>query len=346
MKILFLSFSSLKFTEATPLVEPLGGTESAICYLAGALRERGHEVDIQTTVMPDNVYDVVIIANAPQAIQHARHWYPAAKIILWNHMLPDQAAMKDIQSYDFRFDQIVFVSEKQRSMYSTGGAVLPNAIAPCFENLYRSADEILADKECRGAYTSTPFRGLEHLRGIQEIPIDVYSSMRVYQTADDDYAAMFNALSHNPTLRMRGSLSQPALAHALRRCAFLVYPCTFQECHSIAILEAQAAGLMVITTDKAMAFDGYSCIMSSVDDLREVLAMNVARYKDNPRRFAEEQFEQVKHINENYTWAKRAEEWEAMLNGLLKSNEAWKNEGERSRGFIAREEAIMKVGQS
>ena len=40
MKILFVNLSGLRFTVATPDQEPLGGTKSALCYLARVSGEK------------------------------------------------------------------------------------------------------------------------------------------------------------------------------------------------------------------------------------------------------------------------------------------------------------------
>lgn len=321
-----MSFSGLRFDILTPFHQPLGGTESAICYLAAALRLRNHDVDIATNKIPDDdkMYDVVIVASAPAHVDSVRAKYKDAKIVLWNHMTPDQEPMKRFHEQRGKFDECVYVSAGQRDSFTkldpirfdstvSDGPVIGNAISPFFENMYKDAEHILSDKECRGAYTSTPYRGLDLLKEIQEIPIDVYSSMAVYQKSDNEFSSMYEDLSHNPALKFHGSLAQPALARALRKAAFLVYPCTFQECHSIAILEAQAAGLMVITTQKAMKFEGHACVVSSVEDIPMVLRLNIERYKADTKGFAKEQFDQVKFINDNYTWAQRAVEWENLL---------------------------------
>src|SRR3984957_11127280 len=212
MKILFVSCSSLVFNEQTPLHEPLGGTESAICYLSAALRQRGHETTICNRCMPtDQAFDFIILTNGPVFVPSVDCIFSSSKLILWNHMLPNQPSMSKLGAAKDRIDAFVYVSEKQREMFYElpwwnlpDGHVIGNAIAPCFENMYGSVDQILDEKECRGAYTSTPFRGLEHLADLREIPIDVYSSMRVYQGNDDPFAVTFDRLLHNPAIKMHG----------------------------------------------------------------------------------------------------------------------------------------------
>src|SRR5215469_134900 len=54
-----------------------------------------------------------------------------------------------------------------------------------------------------------------------------------------------------PGVCWRGSLSKSALARELRSAAVMVYPSSFKETFCLAIAEAQAAGLAVVTSDKA-----------------------------------------------------------------------------------------------
>jgi glycosyltransferase involved in cell wall biosynthesis len=54
-----------------------------------------------------------------------------------------------------------------------------------------------------------------------------------------------------PGVCWRGAVSKSALAHELRSAAVMAYPCTFKETFCLAVAEAQAAGLPVVTSDKA-----------------------------------------------------------------------------------------------
>jgi glycosyltransferase involved in cell wall biosynthesis len=55
----------------------------------------------------------------------------------------------------------------------------------------------------------------------------------------------------HPGVVWRGTLGKAELAHELRSAALLAYPCTLKETFCTAVAEAQAAGLPVVTTDRA-----------------------------------------------------------------------------------------------
>lgn len=352
MKILFLCLSNLKFNIHTPRSEPLGGTESAVSYLAPELSKLGHAVSLMANTLPQTIEgvwhhpvnedllkidpDVVVLVSAPQAAPGVKKAAPNAKIILWNHMQPDQPAMAHMFQPEYRkaIDHIVYVSESQRLAFvnqaphsplaqagvSIGGSdttVIGNAIAPCFENMFKSSLEILEYKKCKGVYTSTPYRGLAILGKLQELPIEVYSSMRVYQGDDQIFSTMYESLKNNECLKLNGSVSQKDLARHLREIAFLVYPSIFTECHSIAILEAMAAGLKVITTDMASPktefIDSMSATSGTFDDYTKMLRDNINLFRSNPEAWSEKMYQQVQYINAEYTWKKKALHWDGYL---------------------------------
>jgi glycosyltransferase involved in cell wall biosynthesis len=57
--------------------------------------------------------------------------------------------------------------------------------------------------------------------------------------------------SSHPGVVWRGTLGKAELAYELRSAAVLAYPCTLKETFCTAVAEAQAAGLPVVTTDRA-----------------------------------------------------------------------------------------------
>ena len=176
------------------------------------------------------------------------------------------------------------------------------------------------------SYTSTPFRGLDVLihvfpevrREFADAELQVFSSMKVYQQDEpgDGYEPIYNWCRQTTGVRYVGSVPQPRLAEELKSATILAYPNTFPETSCIAVMEAMAAGLLVVTSDlgalpeTTMGFGrlvapaadqaGMTGFMERfVDRLKGVLRDRAAA----PTEFAAGRFEQVEAINTRCTWA-------------------------------------------
>jgi len=220
MKLVFLDNIDIDYTVDTPYQAPLGGSQSALCYLAEALVQQGHEVllvnhsatsgmsrgvsvfsfedDFSPAFAP--VPDAAIILNrAGWAGQIKPLLDPATRMVLWMQHADDQPAAQGLQDASERahYDGFAFVSEWQRrrfvEAFGIDGArcgVMRNAIGPRFADLFAGAESIASIKTWPPvlAYTSTPFRGLDVLLNVfpsirarrQGVRLKVYSSMSVY----------------------------------------------------------------------------------------------------------------------------------------------------------------------
>ena len=361
MKILFLNFAGLRFNVATPDNEPLGGTESSVCYLARQLAINGHDVTLiarlpenspgaimgirhfpVVTIKDQNFFttekfDVLVTCNTPIVAPHLRQMSPHSFNLTWVHMAPDQQAVQELGDRDVlrSMDGIIYVSEWQKTEtekkfgINKESCVIGNGLTPAFENMFASSQELLKIKENRAAYTSTPYRGLLPLLNVmdgmrQETELDVFSSMRVYQRDDDDYAELYRRAAQNPRIHCHGAITQAALAQRLRRAAFLAYPCVFAETYCLAALEAMAAGMKVIST-RLGALEattmGYADLIpvgtASGDDLvpafRKAMEKNIAEFQAHSEAWAEKMFEQASAVNRECSWAVRAKIWEKRL---------------------------------
>jgi glycosyltransferase involved in cell wall biosynthesis len=371
MNIAFVDSIGWDYDVSTPYERPLGGSQSALAYLAAEVARRGSRVTLYsgtsrpgevmgvTCVSTQNIpggslgqpFDAFIVLNGPGELgaQLRPHLAPTTPLVLWTQHAADQPAMQHLHQDEARqaWDAIACVSEWHRATmighYRLDPArvfVLRNAIAPCFEGLFSSRDELAQAKGSRPvlSYTSTPFRGLNVLihvfpevhREFSTAELHVFSSMKVYQQeeAGDAHAPLYHQCRHMPGVRYVGSLPQPRLAEELKPASILAYPNTFAETSCIAVMEAMAAGLLVVTTDLGALPEttmGFGALVSPgagpagitgfvqgfLDRLKSALRDRAA----DPPGFAAARFEQVQAINTACTWRARAVAWEEAIQG-------------------------------
>lgn len=362
MRICFLNPGGLAYHADTPLHAPLGGSESALCYLALELADRGHSVGIVTahpetrtakdvTGYPDAELaqgllgrlqpDVVVLCNGPGGLPEAMQECPDAVRLLWMHHLPNQPAAQSLPSYKEHLHQIVFVSHWQQQQFikhqglsQDKTTVMINAIAPAFEYLFADRNDFIRAKTGPPtlAYTSHPGRGLEVLLAIfplihQEFPsvrLQIFSSEATYQQSpeQDAYQALYERCRVMPGVTYHGSLSQPALANAMRSVHLLTYPNTFAETGSIAVLEAMSVGCSVISTDQGALQEmssGWAHLLppDPVDTFVERFATavidNLKSWVDNPVETLKHLYQQRDQVRTRVSWEPRAWQWESLF---------------------------------
>jgi glycosyltransferase involved in cell wall biosynthesis len=220
MRIAFVDFVPWDYTPLTPDVAPLGGTQSAVCYLARQLAADGLRVSLLNgasrpglvagvSVVPLSTAaaeralaecQVAVLVSTAQAVRKVKGLLPSGTpLVLWTQHAADQPAMRPLAEPEVSdlIDRFVFVSQWQQAGYlrdfGLAGErcqVLRNAVGPAFAGLFADGAAALAAKRSppRLAYTSTPFRGLDTLLDVfptirDRVPgltLEVYSSMQVY----------------------------------------------------------------------------------------------------------------------------------------------------------------------
>jgi glycosyltransferase involved in cell wall biosynthesis len=374
MNWVFLDFSKWDYDVATPLSRPLGGSHSALCYLAIELARAGHPVTVANGLkeprevngvrcMPlDNLTTevfvpadtIVIVLNGPGDIARQLQPLPVRRpLILWTqhaHDQPAMAALRDPVNVSM-WDHLVCISDWQKGMFEREFGipadkikVLRNAVSPVFQNLFRDGTDLAEAKSgsLRLAYTSTPFRGLELLttcfppifRRHPHCQLDVFSSMQVYgqAAAEDPFQSLYNQLRSTPGIVYRGSVSQTELARQLVQTSVLAYPNTFAETSCIAVMEALAAGLLVVTSDLGALPEtcaGFARLVPPVGPGRgvEPFVIDFARTLDqtlfeleaNRPAVMQRLFDQSQAINRTCTWSTRAREWLQLAQSWVSS---------------------------
>jgi len=167
LHIAFVDFIAWDYTIETAYQRPLGGSQSALCYLAEQLALRGHEVQLINNAAVPGVsrgvvclplakarpevwrgFDAVVMLNAvKQGLAIRPLLRPDAKLIAWLQHADDQPAVRGLANAEFReaFDRFAFVSQWQRGRFqevfgvpAERSRVMRNAIGPAFRGLVRS----------------------------------------------------------------------------------------------------------------------------------------------------------------------------------------------------------------
>lgn len=219
MKLAFLEPMPWGYDTVTPLYRPLGGSQSALCYLAAELVRQGHEVSILNEVSEPGLdangvhilpraqatsdsalmkrFDVIVVSNLAigEMLRNALGF--RVPLVLWTGHAPDQGAVESLSRLEEReaWHGYAFVSNWQASAYQRAFSipsdkiqVLHNGIAPAFASAPLCEPWFVQGRDPVLAYTSTPFRGLTWLldafpairEAFPNARLRVFSSMAVY----------------------------------------------------------------------------------------------------------------------------------------------------------------------
>ncbi|WP_052710047.1 glycosyltransferase [Azospirillum thiophilum] len=368
VKIAFIDPAKGDYTPETPRHQPLGGSQSALCYLGEVLAAAGHPVTVingtRTAVTVRGVrclpiasvsledlraFDVVVVLNGCERellLRLRTKLGGECKLILWTQHAVDQPAVADLAEVEVRdcLDGIAFVSQWQMEGYLKAFTIDParcrvmrNGIAPAFAGLFGPDEDVLAAKPWPPVltYTSTPFRGLDVLldsfplirAAIPGTRLRVCSSLEAYQVSGerDPYTTLYQRCRETEGVEYLGGLGQVALAGVLREATCLAYLNRFAETSCIAVLEALAAGCLVVSSRLGALPEsgaGFARLIPVPDNPQE-----------HARRYAEAAVAaltdlrkgsgaglrlraQVDHANAETSWAVRAQGWIAWLEDL------------------------------
>lgn len=267
MKIIFTPLLAGKpWNGRTLTTEPLGGSESAVGFLARALALRGHQVIVYTHHNEQGVFDGVEYRNAYWLRDLHRDVCDVHISSRWPDMLstmpPDRVGQRILWVHDLgnqvlQGDKIVFLSQYHISQYPIDG----EAAKKCFVvgngvNLgdflgYKPLEERDGNVML---WTSNPDRGL-HVAGriLQELrqrwpelTLHLFGRAAVYGWGQEAELPYYPRDEDRDGIVLHEPVSKAALAQVLKTAWCLFYPTTWPETYCIATLEAQAAGTPVI----------------------------------------------------------------------------------------------------
>jgi tetratricopeptide (TPR) repeat protein len=285
LTIFFCQPRSIHYDARTPQTRGLGGTESAVIYLAEALARRGHHVVVLNNCEEPGVFDGVeyarwetltarCLTGRPDVLVGVRFWQTIGALrlaplqIFWTgdacnqpyvEHLGDRQARAEIDFFMLQSDwqAETFQSHHDVPAWRIVRTKLGSA-ASMFEPGTQSARPLARAR--RMAYTSTPFRGLDVLLDLfpriraacPDATLDIFSSMQVYGMSPGEDHSQFRAVyrkARQPGVTLVGSLPQMELAARLADSRILAYPNHYSETFCIAAIEAQAAGCVAVTSE-------------------------------------------------------------------------------------------------
>lgn len=303
MYIAFFDAADIDYNADTPLTQPLGGSQSALCYLARALSQLGHQVSlVNRTASPGRyggvqsfgvtdeglrclqISEIVIVQSSAMGQKLRKDLQIKCPIVLWTQHACDQPSIQPLQdSQELNaWNGFAFGSEWNLDQYVWHFGVRPdrarvfhNGISPAFALQAETAPWFETGAAPVLAYTSTPFRGLDILlaafpairAAIPETRLRIYSGMSVYGAASQDsqYRTLYDRCRETEGAVYIGPVVQTQLARELSGIAALAYPSTFAETFCIAAAEAMSVGALLLTTNLGALPELYSEFASMVE---------------------------------------------------------------------------------
>lgn len=263
--------------------EPLGGTTSAVCFLAREMVKKGIACTFFNQVpapreehgiksLPLRALAEAIGQNTFDAYIFCGRWtaelvglvraHTKAPLVAWMHESvfapPMTPALED-------FDGVVFVSDWQKRVNQPAvqakwrQTVIRNAMNPALSSL-ASRNSILASKEkppvllfagsfARGAFHIPPL--LDKIRSKRtDFSVEMFCNLNPSGDAEND-AAYTDWLRSQPNVAHLGMVGQPKLVQHMVKATVMLAPNPWPETSCIALIEGLAAGLDAVMTNRA-----------------------------------------------------------------------------------------------
>jgi len=264
--------------------EPLGGTTSAVCFLARELVKSGiscsfynrvneirqsHGIPsyplhaLSTILGCDDCTAYVFCGRWSEEWVHQVRASTRAPLIAWMH---ESAFASPFTPALQEFDAVVYVSDwqkrvnKEAAQLSWKETVIRNAMNPVVSTSFPPGQSILEAKTippvllfagsfARGAFHVVPL--LERIRPhCKEFSVEIFCNLNPSRNAEQD-ATYIHWLRTQPHINHVGMVGQNELARRMKKASVFLAPNPWPETSNIALIEAMASGLQAVTTNRA-----------------------------------------------------------------------------------------------
>ncbi len=276
----------LPFNGNTPFTRSLGGSESAVVFMARELSRRGHRVQVFCNKEKETTDSLDCVAYNGVKYHDLTEWprfvsegacdvficcrflsglvapVNSKLNIVWNHDLITKPVAQQLMSLMYKIDRLFVLSEFHRQQFARHlevptdhYVVTRNGID--LELVVKAIEGVARDRN-RLIYTSRPERGLDILLRmwptLKEKRPDLKLAVAFYENpgADAQMADYLHALrtlgEQLPDVHFLGALSKRELYREIAASGLLVYPATFPEVSCLTALEAAACGTPVVAS--------------------------------------------------------------------------------------------------
>lgn len=308
---------------ATIHTEPLGGSESAVAYLARALAKRGEEVHVVTHMQQDKAvfenvtyygahrmgemfnqhWDILLSSRWIEILDAP--WTDVGYRVLWIHDLPQNMnvrinAHRVVAISQFQFDQWHLPSESCE--------IIGDGVDNCFfgPEIVRNENKVL--------WVSNPDRGLplackifqEIRKRWPDLELHVYGRSSVYGWPAEVESPFLPRYGERENVIMHDPLPRYALSMEMREAWAVFYPTYWPETYCMSTLEAQAAGTPVVASPYGALCETVKGGVLTYDFLNGISQL---RSKRRWSKLSTAGVEWAKQC----TWDVRAQQWTDMV---------------------------------
>jgi len=313
----------------------VGGTQTIIIEVAKELAKRGHDVTAYIKCNFPDVYDDV------KYYQHYDYEPSNEGVLIGFESLPKEHNAKKVFNWSTRIaiedvnkhpnvDKLIVLSEWHRDRYaselSSELVKKMTIIEPGVSKRFFKPDTKKWNKSI--SYAGHPYKGgmkalIEYAKRLKpkmkDINIHAYGSGKLWGWEDTQYRSLYNDLIHNKIL-YHGQGGKRRMARQFNGTEVFIYPVGkhIQETFCMVILEAMAAGCVVIASDngniKNLVGDTGYIISGNVDDYKwhmEAVEKTIKLFNDYPLMLKLSKMA-IKRAKE-FTWQKTVDKMEALI---------------------------------